>query len=157
MITIFKILTEMPSRSVAFFILIFLICFIMKSSFISWNTKFSISGVLAIIFYILGWLWSDFILLDTISLATFIKKILKISDASVWSFIILLSSSNIISFLQLLFLLDRPVSILPVISKKKIERAINDQLVFYFSKHFHPYLSAFRSGYGCQTALYNFI
>jgi hypothetical protein len=36
----------------------------MKSSFISWNTKFSISGVLAIIVDILGWLWSDFILLD---------------------------------------------------------------------------------------------
>jgi hypothetical protein len=46
----------------------------------------------------------------------------------------------------------RPVSILPVISKF-FERAINDQLVFYFSKIFHPYLSAFRSGYGCQTAL----
>jgi hypothetical protein len=46
----------------------------------------------------------------------------------------------------------RPVSILPVISKF-FERAINDQLVFYFSKIVHPYLSAFRSGYGCQTAL----
>jgi hypothetical protein len=44
------------------------------------------------------------------------------------------------------------VSILPEISKF-CERAINDQLVFYFSKIFHPYLSAFRSGYGCQTAL----
>jgi hypothetical protein len=42
----------------------------------------------------------------------------------------------------------RPVSILPVISKF-FERAINDQLVFYFSKIVHPYLSAFRSGYGC--------
>jgi hypothetical protein len=30
----------MPSRPVAFFILILLICFIMKSSFISWNTRF---------------------------------------------------------------------------------------------------------------------
>jgi hypothetical protein len=32
-----------------------------------------------------------------------------------------------------------------------------DQLVFYFSKIFHPYLSAFRSGYGCQTALLKII
>jgi hypothetical protein len=62
----------------------------MKSSFISWNTKFSISGVLAIIFYILS---SDLTLLDPISLATFIKKLLKISDTSVWLFIILLSST----------------------------------------------------------------
>ena len=50
----------------------------------------------------------------------------------------------------------RPVSILPVISKF-FERAINDQLVFYFSKIVHPYLSAFRSGYGCQTALLKII
>ena len=46
----------------------------------------------------------------------------------------------------------RPVSILPVVSIF-FERAINDQLVFYFSKNFHPYLSAFCSGYECQTAL----
>jgi hypothetical protein len=51
---------------------------------------------------------------------------------------------------------DRPVSILPVISKF-FERAINDQLVFYFSKIFHPYLSAFCSGYGCHTALLKII
>ena len=50
----------------------------------------------------------------------------------------------------------RPVSILPVISKF-FERAINDQLVFYFSKIFHPSLSAFRSGNGCQTALLKII
>jgi hypothetical protein len=36
-------------------------------------------------------------------------------------------------------------------------KAINDQLVFYFSKNVHPYLSAFRSGYGCQTALLKII
>jgi hypothetical protein len=42
------------------------------------------------------------------------------------------------------------VSILPVISKF-FERAINDQLVFYFSKIVHPYLSAFRSGYGLDS------
>jgi hypothetical protein len=29
--------------------------------------------------------------------------------------------------------------------------------VFYYSKIFHPYLSAFRSGYGCQTALLKII
>ena len=50
----------------------------------------------------------------------------------------------------------RLVSILPVISKF-FERAINDQLIFYFSKIFHTYLSAFRSGYGCQTALLKII
>ena len=42
-----------------------------------------------------------------------------------------------------------PVSILPVISKF-VERAIHDQLVFYFSKSCHIYLSAFRSGYGVK-------
>ena len=46
----------------------------------------------------------------------------------------------------------RPVSILPYISKF-FERTIYDQLVAYFDKIFHPFLSAFRSGYGCQTAL----
>ena len=50
----------------------------------------------------------------------------------------------------------RPVSILPVISTF-LERAINDQLVLYFSKIIHPYLFAFRSGYGCQTALLKII
>ena len=44
----------------------------------------------------------------------------------------------------------RPVSILPVISNF-FERAIN------FSKIFHPSLSAFRSGYGCQTAFLKII
>jgi hypothetical protein len=51
---------------------------------------------------------------------------------------------------------SRPVAFFIVISKN-FERAINDQLVFYFSKIFHPYLSAFRSGYGCQTALLKII
>jgi hypothetical protein len=46
----------------------------------------------------------------------------------------------------------RPVSILPFISKI-FERAIYDQLIVYFNNIFHPSLSAFRSGYGCQTAL----
>ena len=50
----------------------------------------------------------------------------------------------------------RPVSILLVISKF-VERAINDQLVLYYSKIVHPYLSAFCSGYGCQTALLKII
>ena len=50
----------------------------------------------------------------------------------------------------------RPVSILPAISKF-FERAIYDQLVKYFNKHFHPYLSAFRPKYGCQTTLLRII
>ena len=46
----------------------------------------------------------------------------------------------------------RPVSILSVMSKI-FERAINSQLSAYFNLHFNPFLSAFRSGYGCQTTL----
>ena len=46
----------------------------------------------------------------------------------------------------------RPVSILPFTSKN-FERAIYDQLSVYFNDIFHPSLSAFRSGYGCQAAL----
>jgi hypothetical protein len=42
--------------------------------------------------------------------------------------------------------------ILPTISKF-YERAIYEQTVTFFDKVFHPSLSAFRSGYGCQTAL----
>ena len=40
----------------------------------------------------------------------------------------------------------------PVISKI-FEPAIYDQLIVYFNNIFYPPLSAFRSGYGCQTAL----
>ena len=46
----------------------------------------------------------------------------------------------------------RPVSMLTFISTF-FERAIYDQLIVYFNDIFHPSLSAFRSGYGCQTAL----
>lgn len=46
----------------------------------------------------------------------------------------------------------RPVSILPMISKI-FERAVNSQIVEFFDSHFHTFLSAFRKGYGCQTAL----
>ena len=46
----------------------------------------------------------------------------------------------------------RPVSILPMISKI-FERAVNSQIVEFFDSHFHTSLSAFRKGYGCQTAL----
>jgi hypothetical protein len=31
------------------------------------------------------------------------------------------------------------------------ERAIHEQLTEYFNNHFHPFLSAFRSGYGCMS------
>jgi hypothetical protein len=50
----------------------------------------------------------------------------------------------------------RPVSILPTISKF-YERAIYEQTVSFFDKVFHPSLSAFRLGYGCQTALLKII
>lgn len=50
----------------------------------------------------------------------------------------------------------RPVSVLPCISKF-YERAIHDQLMEYLEKHFHPLLSAFRPGFGCQTALLKII
>jgi hypothetical protein len=32
-----------------------------------------------------------------------------------------------------------------------------DQLSSFFENHFHPFLSAFRSGHGCQTALLKII
>ena len=50
----------------------------------------------------------------------------------------------------------RPVRILPVISKI-FERAIHELLTEYFNNHFHPFLSAFRSGYGCNTTLLKII
>ena len=50
----------------------------------------------------------------------------------------------------------RPVSILPAVSKF-FERAIYQQLIDYFGKIFHPSLSAFRPGYGCNTALLKII
>jgi hypothetical protein len=46
----------------------------------------------------------------------------------------------------------RPVSILPITSKF-FERALNTQLAKYFDSILHPYLSAFRKGFGCQTVL----
>ena len=46
----------------------------------------------------------------------------------------------------------RPVSILPALSKV-FERTICTQLDNYFSNIFHPYLSAFRRGYSCQSTL----
>ena len=36
---------------------------------------------------------------------------------------------------------------------KIFERAVNSQIVEFFDSHFHTSLSAFRKGYGCQTAL----
>jgi hypothetical protein len=46
----------------------------------------------------------------------------------------------------------RPVSVVPCISKI-FERVIHDQLMEFLEDHFHPMLSAFRPGFGCQTAL----
>ena len=46
----------------------------------------------------------------------------------------------------------RPVSILPITSKI-FERALEEQLSEYFEKHSHPYLSAFRKGFSCQSVL----
>ena len=50
----------------------------------------------------------------------------------------------------------RPVSVLPAISKF-VERTIFEQLSSFFENNFHHFLSAFRSGYGCQTALLKII
>jgi hypothetical protein len=50
----------------------------------------------------------------------------------------------------------RPVSILPVVSKF-FERAMYEQLSHYFENIFHPFLSAFRPGFGCNTALLKII
>jgi hypothetical protein len=46
----------------------------------------------------------------------------------------------------------RLVSVLPAISKK-IENAIQVQLVNYFENIFNPFLAAFLSGFGCQSTL----
>jgi hypothetical protein len=46
----------------------------------------------------------------------------------------------------------RPVSILPAVSKV-FERTISRQLDDYFSSIFHPFLSAYRKGYSCQSVL----
>ena len=46
----------------------------------------------------------------------------------------------------------RPVSILPITSKL-FERTLEEQLSNYFGKKFHPYLSAFRKGFSCQSVL----
>ena len=50
----------------------------------------------------------------------------------------------------------RPISVLPMISKF-YERAIFDQIMEFLNNHFNPLLSAFRSGFGCQTALLRII
>jgi hypothetical protein len=50
----------------------------------------------------------------------------------------------------------RPVSILPVVSKF-FEKAIYEQLSHYFENIFQPFLSAFRPGFGCNTALLKII
>ena len=50
----------------------------------------------------------------------------------------------------------RPVSILPVVSKF-FERAVYEQLAHYFENIFQPFLSAFRPGFGCNTALLKII
>ena len=46
----------------------------------------------------------------------------------------------------------RPVSVLPIRSKI-FERALADQLDDYFRALFHPFLSAYRKGYSCQSTL----
>jgi hypothetical protein len=35
----------------------------------------------------------------------------------------------------------------------RISNILGYQLSSFFENHFHPFLSAFRSGHGCQTAL----
>ena len=46
----------------------------------------------------------------------------------------------------------RPVSLLPVISKI-YERNMHDQLSDHMDNCFHPFLAAFRKGFGCQSTL----
>ena len=50
----------------------------------------------------------------------------------------------------------RLVSVLPAFSKF-VERTIFDQLSSFLENHSHPFLSSFRSGHGCQTALLKII
>ena len=83
----FKIFGDIESYPVAFFIFNLLICLFTCSS-VSLKLN-SISSVLfSSIFIILGWLLSIFIFSSPMSLATFIKKLLKISDTSFGSFAI---------------------------------------------------------------------
>jgi hypothetical protein len=44
-----------------------------------------------------------------------------------------------------------------LINPLKLLRAIFDQLMEFLNNHFNPLLSAFRSGFGCQTALLRII
>ena len=44
----------------------------------------------------------------------------------------------------------RPVSLLPVISKL-YERSMHEQLSDHLNASFHPFLAAFRKGFGCQS------
>ena len=46
----------------------------------------------------------------------------------------------------------RPVSLLPVISKI-YERSMHEQLSDHLNASFHPFLAAFRKGFGCQSTL----
>ena len=85
----FKILDDIPSFPVAFLMPILLICF-------STNSLFSV--LLLIIVFILGWLLSIFTSLEPMSLATFMKKLLKVSGTLVWIFIISSFSHRIMSF-----------------------------------------------------------
>ena len=50
----------------------------------------------------------------------------------------------------------RPVSILTAISKV-FERCHSNQLLFYFGERFSKFLSGFRKGYRCQSALLRMI
>ena len=46
----------------------------------------------------------------------------------------------------------RPVSVLPILSKV-FERVMHNQMSEHFDVIFHPFLAAFRKGYGCQSTL----
>lgn len=93
----FKILEDIPSFPVAFFIPILLISLLTNSSLMGLKINWSVSVLFSFIAFILGWLSSVFMFCEPMSLATFMKKLLNVSATSVWLFIILSFSHRIMS------------------------------------------------------------
>jgi hypothetical protein len=91
----FKILEDIPSFPVAFFISILLISLLTNSPLMGLKINWSV--LFYFIAFILGWLSSVFMFCEPMSLATFMKKLLKVSATSVWLFIILSFSHKIMS------------------------------------------------------------
>ena len=93
----FKILEDVTSFPVAFFIPILLISLLTNTSLMGLKINWSVSVLFSFVAFILGWLSSVFMFCEPMSLATFMKKLLNVSATSVWLFIILSFSHRIMS------------------------------------------------------------